>query len=96
MESIITKEEYLKALSIVEKYHSLTMSKVQKMKEEIENTEKTPIKDWDKWELLPKRMKNAFRNMSDVYVEDLNAEILSMMGGLGAKTIQEFIKLRGY
>jgi len=88
----ITREEYNKALDIVEQYHQQLVLK----KADIILFEQ---KDWTYWEKLNTecsiRLKNIILSNPHLNLEDMNERLFLRLRNAGRKTWTEFIKLRG-
>lgn len=90
---MIKKEEYLKALDIVLKYHN-------QIKEESEIIKKTPVLEWV---LKTKPSSKLSKLLTDnpiytnkrpfEYMEDISLKKIRKVQGLGPKTLDEFVKL---
>lgn len=92
---MITREEYIKALDIVEAYHK----QISNEKTNISN--KTPINQWDKLVLCKSRLHFALTRLlkesgETKYIEDIVRFDILRNRNTGKKTWEEFIKLRGY
>ena len=88
----ITREEYNKALDIVEQYHQqLVLKKADMILFE--------QKDWTYWEKLNTecsiRLKNIILSNPHFNLEDMNERLFLRLRNAGRKTWREFIELRG-
>ena len=88
----ITREEYNKALDIVEQYHQqLVLKKADMILFE--------QKDWTYWEKLNTecsiRLKNIILSNPHFNLEDRNERLFLRLRNAGRKTWREFIELRG-
>jgi len=88
----ITREEYNKALDIVEQYHQQLVLK----KADIILFEQ---KDWTYWEKLNTecsiRLKNIILSNPHFNLEDMHERLFLRLRNAGRKTWTEFIELRG-
>lgn len=87
----ITREEYNKALDIVEQYHQQLVLK----KADIILFEQ---KNWTYWEKLgycSVRLKNIILSNPDFCVEDMNERLFLPLKNAGRKSWSEFVELRG-
>ena len=88
----ITREEYNKALDIVEQYHQQLVLK----KADIILSEE---KNWTYWDKLNTecsiRLKNIILSNPHLNVEDMNETLFLKLRNAGRKTWHEFIELRG-
>lgn len=92
---MITKEEYIKALEIVEAFHSqLNLS--------INRSLKTSILEWEKLDDCSIRLRNVLYNIrqgndyNEENIEDIKIKKMRRLRNCGRKTLNEFINLRGY
>ena len=90
---MITKDEYLKALELIDKYH------VQQK----ENRNKTLVVDWDKLKFCSIRLKNVLFNKHEgrfgnkiIYIEDITKRNFLKQRGAGRKSFVEFDELGGF
>jgi hypothetical protein len=91
---MITREEYNKALDIVEAYHKqLFVDSVSGSLKDLGKTE------WTKWDKLNKdcsiRLRNIILANPDFYLEDMTYHLFKRFRNSGDKTWNEFIKFRG-
>lgn len=95
---MISKEDYLIALSIVEQYHN----RLKKYIELTESIEKTDVKSWvedNRYKmtgLLRGSLLMHYKWGIIKYIEDIDVKQLSTFRNVGVKSVKEFIKLRGY
>ncbi|MFL1896813.1 hypothetical protein ACJRPK_13990 [Aquimarina sp. 2-A2] len=89
----ITREQYNKALDIVEAYHKkLSVDKIK-----IENSEKTPNKEWLESNACSTRLRNIiYYDDYFKYIEDWEKKEFIRIRGAGLKTWNEFERLRGF
>lgn len=95
---MITREEYNKALDIVEEYHKQMFIGINSLK-----NDKTLIEGWDKLNDCPGRLQRALNHMYNaikdeevIYIEDVTKKIFMKQPSVGKKAWQVFTKLRGY
>jgi DNA-directed RNA polymerase alpha subunit len=84
----VTKEEYLSALEIVEKYHE----QILKDKRAIEDVDKTLVIDWLETVNASVRLVNALTKGKPKpfeYIEDINAEKFLKVKRVGKNTLEE-------
>ena len=96
---MITKQQYLEALEIVESYH-------KQLKENSVGHSLTPISDWDKFDRCSKRLQNVLYDIrqgtpewvgyKEEYIENLKIHKMRKFPNCGKKSLDEFIELRGY
>jgi len=93
---MITREQYLEALDIVETYH-------QQLKPDIKTL--TPIRGWSKFRDCSTRLQHVLDQIEDgipyldykeEYIENIRIEIMAKVRHCGRKTLYEFIEMRGY
>ncbi len=88
---MITREEYNKALDIVEAYHKQLF-----IDSGLRNLGKT---EWTKWDKLNTdcsvRLRNIILANPGFYLEDMNYDLFIRFRNSGNKTWIEFVKLRG-
>jgi len=99
---MITREEYNKALDIVEAYQKqLFIGGVTNSLRD----EKTTIANWEGLKDCNKRLRNNIGNITEYkdgklqeikYVEDISRFNFNKTEGLGKKSWREFVYLRGY
>ena len=99
---MITREEYIKALDIVEAYHKqIGLNDIDLTK----NENKTRISDWDKLDQCSSLLANRIINLEKYvhgqyisidYLEDVTKQVFFTARGLGEKSWKEFVALRGY
>ena len=91
---MITREEYNKALDIVEAYHKkLFIDSVSGSLRDLGKTE------WTKWTKLNTECSTRLRHIilanPDFYLEDMTYDLFRKFRNSGDKTWNEFIELRG-
>ena len=91
---MITREEYNKALDIVEAYHKqLFIDSVSGSLRDLGKTE------WTKWTKLNSDCSTRLRNIilanPDFYLEDMTYDLFRRFRNSGDKTWNEFLELRG-
>jgi hypothetical protein len=100
---MISREEYNKALDIVEAYHKQLF--LCGVGSSLMAEKKTRLFDWDKRKLLPVLLQNVFKNVSSNedekggkihYIEDLTWQEFKKFRLAGKKGWEDFIKVRGY
>ncbi len=89
----ITKEEFLQAVDVIERY--------QKQLNEQINLSKTPIKLWEPYMNggLPIRVRQALNHIIEhpfEYLEDVTKIRFLQTRNVGIDSWNEFVKLRGY
>jgi hypothetical protein len=98
---MITREEYNKALDIIEGYH-IQIFKIDLTL--LKNNNKTKIEDWEKYNQCSTRLRNGITNVCRVmnrekvlveYIEDITKKDFCKARYLGIKTWREFEHLRG-
>jgi hypothetical protein len=88
-----SREEYNKALDIVEAYHKqLFLCGVGSSL----ITKKTPITEWSEYDKLPTKIKNVFKKTGTEFMEDMTYELMMRQAYLGYSHWSTFIALRGY
>ena len=85
---MITREDYNKALDIVESYHE------QLFKEN--NSIKTYWQNWSKLDHCSIRLRNGILRYPNLYLEDITPALFNRLRNVGKKSWYEFVKLRGY
>jgi hypothetical protein len=100
---MISREEYNKALDIVEAYHKqLFLSGVGSS---LRTVGKTRLYEWDKIHLCSIRLHNVLKNAYDYenkygseiyYIENLTFEKFKRIRNAGKKCWEDFVKVRGY
>lgn len=100
---MISREEYNKALDIVEAYHKqLFLCGVDSS---LRSEKKTRLFDWEKRKLLPVLLQNVFKNVSSYedekggkihYIEDITWQEFKQFKYAGKKSWDKFVELRGY
>tara|TARA_R110002012_G_scaffold131321_1_gene283873 strand:- start:511 stop:804 length:294 start_codon:yes stop_codon:yes gene_type:complete len=97
---MITREEYNKALDIVEAYHKQLF--IDSVSGSLRDLGKTHLKDWKDYPKCSRRLKNV---LHDAFygdwkfaenIEDISIRELRRCRGAGKKTLDEFKELRGY
>lgn len=100
---MITREEYNKALDIVEAYNKQLFTGV--VSSSLRSVGKTPLLEWEKFNLLKGRLPGVLKEIYDynldkknkiTYLEDLVWLEFRTHRGAGKKTWDEFVKMRGY
>ena len=99
---MITREEYNKALDVIEKYH-LQIFNIPK-KEELRDISKTRVEDWDKLHSCSTRLYNILtckfywneQKETMGYIEDIDKIGFLRQRYAGKKLWNEFKELRGY
>ena len=97
---MITREEYNKALGIVEAYHKQLNLDV--VGTSLRGLGKTHLRDWEGFPKCSTRLRNVLYNAfyGDCKfaknIEDIDIRRLRKCSGAGKKTIDEFKELRGY
>jgi hypothetical protein len=94
---MITKEEYLQSLEIIESYH-------KQLQNDINGVHLTPINQYIFNVDCSIRLKNILKLIErgdysrchEKYIENIDLKKMSRVMGCGQKTIKEFINLRGY
>jgi hypothetical protein len=96
---MITKQEYLNALEIVEAYHIQLAQKISPIK-------LTPIMQWSELTVCSVRLRNILRDIrignmrsrdyKEDFIENIQINEMRRARGCGSKTVNEFIELRGY
>jgi len=100
---MITRDKYNKALITIEEFHQQLYKKIK----EIDNKGKTIVEDWVNENIIElskcrnsTRLKNilniAYKNIRNEYVEDIKTQDLIRYRNMGQKSIDIFVKLRGY
>ena len=97
---MITREEYNKALDIVEAYHKQLF--IGSVGSSLRDLGKTYLRDWEYYPKCSRRLKNV---LHDAFygdwkfaenIEDIDIRELRKCRGAGKKTLDEFQELRGY
>ena len=96
---MITREQYLEALDIVETYH-------QQLRQFSVGRSLTPILEWDKFDRCSKRLQNVLHDIQqgtpswadykEEYIENILIHKMRKFPNCGKKSLDEFIELRGY
>jgi len=90
---MITREEYNKALDIVEAYQKqLFIGDVSVSLKD----KKTPLNEWTELSKCPTIILNWYKALDLEYVEDMTYEKFMRCRGLGSTYWQTFISIRGY
>jgi len=96
----VTRDEYLKALDIVEAYHKQVFLFDAQL---LRKNAKTKIRDWDKFWECSTRLQNNLQCMifpktrePIEYIEDITRKLFMKQRNVGRKSWIEFSKLRGY
>jgi len=93
----VTREEYNRALDVVEAYQEQIFKKYKNA--DLRGVGKTWIKDWDKLHLCSKRVQNAFTWSdfdSNFYIEDLTEQEFRTLRNVGKQSWDVVKDLRGY
>ena len=99
---IITREEYNKALDIVEAYHKQLF--IDSVSDSLRDLGNTPVLKWDKFQECSMRLKSALI-LADSYnaeygynyfIETIDRDSFRRIRNAGNKTWAEFVRLRGY
>lgn len=97
---MITREEYNKALDVIEAYHKQLFIDV--VGSSLRDLGKTHLRDWEDYNKCSRRLKNV---LQDAFygdykfaenIEDIDIRQLRKCRGAGKKTLHEFTELRGY
>jgi len=100
---MITREEYNKALDILEAYHKQLF--IGSVNGSLRSVGKTPLLEWNKFNLLKGRLPSVLKEIHDhnlevknktIYIEDLVYLEFRRYKGAGKKTWNEFVEMRGY
>ena len=100
---MITREEYNKALDIVEAYHKQLF--IGGVSNSLRSVGKTPLLEWKKFNLLKGRLPSVLEEIYNynlekknktIYLEDLVWLEFRRYRGAGKNTWDEFVKMRGY
>ena len=101
---MITREEYNKALDIVEAYQKQIFT--TKIEDELERNSKTKVRDWDKlsscstrlYNILTGWIRNNFsgQKFEIEYIEDITKKSFKKHIYAGQVSWTEFKELRGY
>lgn len=101
---MITREEYNKALDIVEAYNKQLLTGV--ISNSLRSVGKTPLLEWEKFNLIKGgRLRTALKFMykynldkknETIYIEDLVWSEFKRYRNVGIKSWLEFVELRGY
>jgi hypothetical protein len=92
---MITREQYLEALDIVETYH-------QQLRQYSVGRSLTTITEWDKFDRCSRRLQNILYNIKqgigykEEFIENIQIHKMRKLRYCGRKTMDEFIELRGY
>jgi hypothetical protein len=96
---MITREQYLEALDLIESYH-------QQLRQLNIERNLTPIAEWDKFDRCSRRLKNVLYNIrqgtpswvdyKEEFIENIQIHKMRKMPNCGKKSLNEFIELRGY
>ena len=97
---MITREEYNKALDVVEEYHKQLFINISNIQNEI--LTRTPILEWNKLDKCNQRLYNALRRLErqnkenglDVFIENITEKSLKSIRNAGRKTWVDFKILR--
>ena len=99
---MITREEYNKALDVVEDYHKQLF--IDSFVGSLRDLSNTPVLKWDKFNKCSTRLKNALK-LADSYNEDYDCKYFietmdwnefRKIRNAGKKLWEEFVRLRGY
>ena len=101
---MISREEYNKALDIVEAYHKQLF--IGSVGSSLNQKEKTLIRTWDKFYDCPNHLQSILENIRErdesgnitrvEYLEDVTRNIFRQQRRGGEKTWQIFKEIRGY
>ena len=102
---MITREEYNKALDVLEAYQKQIFGEDRKII--VNKKGKTRIEEWQEFTKCSQRLKNALKNLEVydkkeksrkkvIYIEDVTKVIFLKQRRAGWKSWHEFIELRGY
>lgn len=102
---MITREEYNKALDVLEAYQKQLFG--LKKKKTLKENSKTIIKDWVCFYKCSVRLQNVLVRMEVydskekifkkiIYIEDINKKMFLNLKHAGSKSWREFVNLRGY
>lgn len=94
---MITKEQYLESLNIVETYH-------EQLRQSSIGHRLTPITEWDKFEDCSRRLQNVLIDINkgcpsyykEEFIENIKIDRMKSVRNCGKKSLIEFIELRGY
>lgn len=96
---MITREQYLEALDVVETYH-------QQLRQYSVGHSLTPITEWDKLYRCSRRLQNVLFDIrqgtpdwvgyKEEFIENIQIHKMRKFPNCGKKTLDEFIELRGY
>ena len=99
---MITREEYNKALDIVEAYHKQLF--IDSVSGNLRDLANTPVLKWDKFHECSARLRSALI-LADYYnkeygynyfIETIDRDSFRKIRNAGHKTWAEFVRLRGY
>ena len=85
---MITREDYNRALDIVEAYNKQISIIINNQ------PSKTKVGDWISVNNCSGRLSNTLRTLGDVYIEDINPRAFARVRNAGACTWREFTDLR--
>ena len=89
---MIKKEEYLKALEIVEQYHKQLELQIVSISEQVK---KTNAKEWVRSIDCSGRLYNGVMHLiKKEYVEDITAKDILQLRGYGQSVLSEFEQLK--
>jgi hypothetical protein len=100
---MITREEYNKALDIVEDYHKQLL--LGGFINNLKAVSKTRLYEWNKLHLCSSRLRSILKNTDEaeniyhheiLYIEDLTRKDFIKYRNAGQVSWTEFINLRGY
>jgi hypothetical protein len=100
---MISREEYNKALDIVEAYHKQLI--LCGVGSSLRDVSKTPLLEWDKIKLLDTRTQNGLicwykyeldKRGKTLFVEDISKKEFKRIRHLGQKSWTDFVEKRGY
>ena len=99
---MITREEYNKALDIVEAYHKQLF--IDSVSGNLRDLANTPVLKWDKFHECSARLRSALilaayynKEYGDNYfIETIDRNSFRKIRNAGGKTWAEFVRLRGY
>ena len=99
---MITREEYNKALDIVEAYHKQLF--IDSVSDNLMNLANTPVLRWDKFHKCSTRLRSALKEADhyntkygwNYFIETIDRDSFMKIRNAGEKTWAEFVGLRGY
>ena len=99
---MITREEYNKALDIVEAYHKQLF--IDSVSDNLRDLGNTPALKWDKLHECSARLRSALISADyynkeyggNYFIETIDRDRFRRIRNAGHKTWEEFVRLRGY